>query len=60
MNPFTSIISALFSGVAGAVAWSALWTVFLPGKWDGHEALLLLVFALSAAVGGIGPLILRR
>lgn len=60
MNPFAFIISGLFSGVAGAVAWSALWTVFLPSTWDGHEAFLLPVFALSATVGVIGPLFLPR
>ena len=60
MNPFAFVISGLFSGVAGAVAWSALWTVFLHGTWDGHQAFLLPVFALSATVGVIGPLFLRR
>ena len=61
MHPLAIFISALSSGVAGAIAWSALWTVLLPGRWDGgHESFLLMVFVLSAMLGAVGPFLLRR
>ena len=60
MNPLPIFISAISAGVAGAIAWSALWTVLLPGRWDGHESFLLMVFVLSAMLGALGPFLLRR
>ena len=60
MNPLPIFISAISSGVAGAIAWSALWTVLLSGRWDGHESFLFMVFMLSAMLGAVGPFFLRR
>ena len=52
-NPFAIIIIGLSSGVAMGWFGEALWTVVLPGRWDGNEAFLLWTFGLSAAVGVI-------
>ena len=60
MHPLAIFISTLSSGVAGAIAWSALWTVLLPGRWDGHESFLLMVFVLSAMLGAVSPFLLHR
>lgn len=50
-------ISALVGGVILAIAWAALWTVGLPGVWDGHEAFTRPVFFVGAIGGGALPII---
>ena len=60
MNPLEVLLRGICIGVAGAFLWAGVWTVLLPGVWDGHDTLIVPVFFVSAFAGALGPFFVKH